>query len=54
MKLDLTAVINYLGIADYIALAIVALWGAFCVVMVLRRIRRVRFASEQSQEEFRF
>jgi len=52
MKLDLTAVINYLGIADYIALAIVALWGAFCVVMVLRRIRRVRFASEQSQEEF--
>jgi|YNPMSStandDraft_1061717.scaffolds.fasta_scaffold02584_4 biopolymer transport protein ExbB/TolQ len=52
MKLDLTAVINYLGIADYIALALVALWGAFCVVMVLRRIRRVRFANEQLQEDF--
>lgn len=52
MKLDLTAIINYLGTADYIALAIVALWGAFCVVMVLRRIRRVRFVNEQSQEEF--
>jgi len=52
MKLDLTAIITYLGTADYIALAVVALWGAFCVVMVLRRIHRVRFANEQLQEEF--
>ncbi len=52
MKLDLSAIISYLGTADYIALAVVALWGVFCVVMVLRRIHRVRFASEQLQEEF--
>lgn len=52
MKFDLTPIISYLGTADYFALALVALWGAFCVVMVLRRIRCVRFATEQLQEDF--
>lgn len=52
MTFDISAITYYLGNADYVALAAVAIWGAFCVVMVLRRIRRVRFVNEQSQEEF--
>jgi len=52
MKLDLTSVTYYLGNADYAALALVAVWGAFCVVMVLRRIAQTRFRSEAAQEEF--
>lgn len=52
MKFDLTAITTYLGTADYVALALVAFWGAFCVVMLIRRVRLVRFVSEQQQEEF--
>lgn len=52
MKFDLSTITTYLGNADYAALALVALWGAFCMVMLVRRIRRVRFATEQQQEEF--
>jgi biopolymer transport protein ExbB len=36
----------------YGLLAILALWGAFCVIMVWRRVSQTRFASEDDQEEF--
>lgn len=52
MKFDLSTITTYLGNADYAALALVALWGAFCMVMLVRRIRRVRFSTEQQQEDF--
>ncbi|MEM9659395.1 MAG: MotA/TolQ/ExbB proton channel family protein [Planctomycetota bacterium] len=36
----------------YVVLAILALWGAFCVIMVWRRVADTRFADEEEQEEF--
>ena len=36
----------------YAALAAIALWGAFCVVIVWRRVAQTRFRSEQEQAEF--
>ncbi|MCR9120273.1 MAG: MotA/TolQ/ExbB proton channel family protein, partial [bacterium] len=36
----------------YGVLALVALWGAYCAVMVWRRVATARFRSEQQQEAF--
>lgn len=36
----------------YVALAAIALWGAFCVILVWRRVAQTRFASEEEQTEF--
>ena len=36
----------------YGALALIALWGAFCVIVVWRRVSQSRFRSEQEQDAF--
>ena len=36
----------------YGALALIALWGAFCVIMVWRRVGQTRFRSEEDQDRF--
>lgn len=41
-----------LGNLMYMMLALLALWGAFCVVMVWSRVREKRFRSEDEQSEF--
>ncbi|QDU56505.1 MotA/TolQ/ExbB proton channel family protein [Aeoliella mucimassa] len=43
---------NVVGIVVYVALALLALWGAFCAVIVWRRVGQVRFSDEEEQEEF--
>ncbi|NOY29148.1 MAG: MotA/TolQ/ExbB proton channel family protein [Planctomycetes bacterium] len=40
------------GYAIYALLAGLALWGAFCVIMVWRRVAQVRFTNEEEQDEF--
>lgn len=45
-------VFSTIGNMMYGALAIIALWGAFCVVMVWYRVREKRFRSEDEQAEF--
>src|SRR3990172_4937607 len=50
--MDMTAVTEIVGYVIYGALALIALWGAFCVVIVWRRIAQTRFRSEQEQSEF--
>ena len=50
--MDITAVTKYAGYVIYMALAVIALWGAFCVIMVWRRVAQTRFRSEQEQAEF--
>lgn len=50
--MDLTTVIQVAGNACYGALALVALWGAFCSILVWRRVAQVRFRSEDEQSEF--
>ena len=41
-----------LGWGVYGVLAMIALWGAYCVIMVWRRVADTRFADEEEQEEF--
>jgi biopolymer transport protein ExbB/TolQ len=41
-----------LGTGIYAAQALVALWGAFCVIVVWRRVSAARFRSEEAQESF--
>ena len=41
-----------IGYVVYGVLAVIALWGAFCVVMVWRRVGQTRFANEEDQEDF--
>ena len=41
-----------LGWGVYAVLAIIALWGAYCVIMVWRRVAQTRFFDENEQEEF--
>lgn len=40
------------GHACYAALALVALWGTYCIIVVWRRMAQVRFRSEAEQAEF--
>ena len=41
-----------IGYADYLALAILAIWGAFNLVLAWRRVSLVRFRDEYDQEDF--
>ena len=40
------------GITIYIILGLVALWGAYCVTMVITRVRQKQFVSEEQQTQF--
>jgi biopolymer transport protein ExbB len=50
--IDLSVITKIAAIVIYVALGAVALWGAFCVIMVWRRVAQTRFRSEQEQAEF--
>ena len=43
---------SYLNNLVYVVLAGLALWGAYCVVMVWRRVALTRFTDEHAQDEF--
>lgn len=45
-------VYKYIGVALYVALAGIALWGAFCVIVVWRRVAQTRFRNEEEQDAF--
>lgn len=45
-------VIVWMGNACYGGLALVALWGAFCSILVWRRVAQVRFRTEEEQAGF--
>lgn len=50
--MDITTVVTFAGNACYGALALAALWGAFCTILVWRRIAQIRFRNEGEQAEF--
>lgn len=50
MKLD--QIYTFVGNLMYAALAINALWGAYCAIIIWNRINRKRFKSESSLMEF--
>ena len=43
---------DWLGLADYLALAIVALFGAYCCVLVWNRVGQKWFKTEGEQDAF--
>lgn len=45
-------VFTIVGYIIYTVLALIALWGAYCVVMVWTRVGQQRFRSEEHQAEF--
>lgn len=45
-------VFDLLGQLMYVALALIAIWGAFCIVMVWNRVREKRFRNEDQQADF--
>ena len=46
------AIFNMVGNTIYTVLAVIALWGAFCVLMVWRRVAAKRFKNEKAQNLF--
>ncbi len=45
-------IFTYLGYVIYLVMAMIALWGAYCVVMVAARVRQKQFVSEEQQTAF--
>ena len=50
--MDFSAVTTFVGYLIYAALAAIALWGAFCVIVVWRRVAQTSYSSEEEQEQF--
>lgn len=50
--LDFGGLTTIAGNLTYVAQFVVAMWGAYCVVMVWQRVGRQRFRSEREQEAF--
>jgi biopolymer transport protein ExbB len=45
-------VYDFLGKADYVFLALSALWGTVCVIIVWNRVNQKRFKTEDEQDKF--
>ncbi len=45
-------VLTIISNLTYVALGGIALWGAFCVILVWNRVAKVRFKNEDAQNEF--
>jgi len=45
-------VFDILGYTIYLVMFLIALWGAYCVVMVVARVRQKQFATEEQQSLF--
>jgi len=50
--MDKTALLNFVSNSCYFALAGVALWGIYFVVLVMTRVGRKRFKTEDAQDAF--
>ena len=50
--MDISILTDILSYLVYLALALAAVWGAYCVIVVWRRTARVRFRTEADQDAF--
>jgi biopolymer transport protein ExbB/TolQ len=50
--MDISTITWLAGDVIYAAQAVIAIWGAFCVIIVWRRVASTRFRSEEEQEAF--
>ncbi|MEM7455782.1 MAG: MotA/TolQ/ExbB proton channel family protein [Planctomycetota bacterium] len=48
----MAVVLQALGYVIYFIMFCIALWGAYCVVMVLTRVRQKQFSNEEQQSSF--
>ena len=51
-QLDTSGLTNIIAALIYLALFAIALWGAFCVIIVWMRVAQKRFTGEAEQDEF--
>lgn len=52
LAVEISGVTSIVGYVIYLLLALVAMWGGFCVALVWTRVSRQRFTSEEEQSEF--
>lgn len=52
LAVDISGVTTIVGYVIYVLLALIAIWGGFCVAMVWMRVGRQRFVSEEEQSQF--
>lgn len=50
--MDVSDLTRIAAVVIYVVLAAIALWGAFCVIMVWLRVSQKRFKNENEQDEF--
>lgn len=50
--MDISPILEYAGTGIYIALALLAVYGVFCVILLVRRIAQKRFASQSAADRF--
>ncbi len=50
--MDYSNILDFCGVAIYTAMAVVAVYGVFCVIMLVRRVGQKRFANETDAEQF--
>ena len=50
--MEISKVYIFLGNLIYPCQAAMALWGAWCTILVFRRVRKMLFKSEDAQVEF--
>lgn len=50
--MDISPITRVAGIVIYVALGLVAVWGAFCVILVWRRVAQSRFRNADEQSDF--
>ncbi|MGH7136235.1 MAG: MotA/TolQ/ExbB proton channel family protein [Pirellulales bacterium] len=49
---DMSGLVEFAGISIYVLQAFDALWGAFCIIVVWRRLAQIRFKTEDQQNAF--
>ena len=52
IAVDVTTITDYAALADYLGLFFVAVWGAYCCIILWRRIGQLQFSSEDEQNAF--
>ncbi len=50
--MDISGLTTVAGNVIYVALAVIALWGLYCVALVWMKVSKTRFRNENSQNEF--
>ena len=50
--MDYSDILDFCGFAIYASMALVAIYGVFCAVMLVRRVSQKRFSNETDAEQF--